>query len=129
MTEWRMVPVEPTEAMVDDPTVEVFHSNRLHALQVWHAMLAAAPPPPSPWRDIASAPRDGTLIIGRGTTAAEHYGPDSEMALALIRWSDGFTDWPGYDWIAEPGAGLMVWMKPTAWMPLPAPPTDGGGDE
>jgi hypothetical protein len=60
------------------------------------------------WRPIETAPKDGTLIL-----LAKAGDPD--WALRCRRWQD--THWRGHD--AEDA---------THWMPLPAAPSEQGGD-
>jgi hypothetical protein len=57
------------------------------------------------WQDIASAPRDGTLIL--------LYQPDGLMACR--RWQE--NHWRGWDF-----------EDATHWMPLPAAPIAAAGD-
>lgn len=67
----------------------------------------------SEWRHIASAPQDGSILIGRGS-----FGPHDEddMLAAAMRWQDG-------KWLREQdGNGFAVPCYPTHWMHMPAPP-------
>ncbi|MCU0943587.1 MAG: hypothetical protein MUE35_13690, partial [Hydrogenophaga sp.] len=97
------------------------------------ALLAAAPQPPSAWRPIEEAPRDGTTVLlaapGRVTagdwhaeqwpTASEYHGSTGEylgqyetgecVPAGWYSWDGGFTD-------ENP---------PTHWQPLPPPPSAG----
>jgi len=105
----RLVPVEPTRGMMDaanrvDWTNE---DERATIINIWQAMLAAAPASPLPgggWQDISTAPKDGTLIMVGA--------PD--CGVSLVRW---MLD----SWIDEQGFTQGSW--PTHWMPLPAAPT------
>jgi len=58
------------------------------------------------WQDIATAPKDGTKIIG---------GTDDQETAFVCAWDahDGFNDG---DWL-EYGSDVV---KPTKWIPLPA---------
>ena len=64
----------------------------------------------SNWRDIATAPRDGTTIFGANTKLAQrgfvHFNANGEWELV-----DGLTNYPM-------GKGFY----PTHWMPEPKPP-------
>ena len=66
------------------------------------------------WRDIETAPRDGTNILGR-STGTYHGIP------FVVRWvpSDIF---PEYPWVCAIGGGRFADGSVTHWMPLPFPP-------
>lgn len=105
------------------------------AFEVFDA-LAAAPQPALPaWRDISSAPKDGTEIV--------LFNPKYKF-LPKARWGeiDGETDDDVEGWFngwllendvyvgtAEGCLGYMEdiedGLMPTHWMPLPAAPTNG----
>lgn len=51
---WKLVPVEPTEAMYEASNREWDGRMSARSCGVWQAMLAASPPPPDGWRE----PRD-----------------------------------------------------------------------
>jgi hypothetical protein len=56
------------------------------------------------WRDIATAPKDGTIILGQ-------YGEFSDYGLVRFyngKWVDQFCD--------------EEWDEPQLWQPLPPPP-------
>lgn len=74
------------------------------------------------WRDISSAPRDGTRILGYGQLAGEVNGPSEEYEIVPIEWRGGFTDYVGYNWYIPFGDAYAAWLKPTHWMPLPDKP-------
>ncbi len=106
---FKLVPVEPTQAMLGPLTMT--HDT---ARKLWAVMLAASPQPPvvEGWRDIASAPKDGTFVLIR----------DSEVR-ALASWQR--DRWFGIDELGlaydsrqyhQPGP------QPSHWQPLPAPP-------
>jgi hypothetical protein len=67
----------------------------------------------SEWRHIASAPLDGSILIGRGS-----FGKDEEDAMlaAAIRHQAG--QW----WRDQDGSGFTVPCFPTHWMQMPLPP-------
>ena len=61
------------------------------------------------WQQIATAPKDGTRILG--------WSQDDDQAI--IQWSckrwDVVHDWESYAWSD---------YYPTHWMPLPEPPKE-----
>ena len=63
------------------------------------------------WRDIATAPRDGTRILAAvdGAVRVVAYGKTSHLP------------WRGFC-LADQGAEDFDLCKPTHWQPLPAPP-------
>lgn len=78
--------------------------------------LPALPPQGDGWQDIASAPRDRTVIwLGSATEQRRELG-----------W------WGGVQWNSQP-LGTRIQFDVTHWRPLPAPPaaeierTKGGG--
>ena len=112
-TEMKLVPVEPNwemqvsgrDAIIDASSDDNLDTSTDDAAAIYRAMLTAAP---DPWQPIETAPKDGRPIIV--TDGAAVYGS---------AW------WHGRD---------SVWLDcdgctPTHWMPLPAPPADGGGHE
>lgn len=78
----------------------------------------------SGWRDIASAPRDGTEVLVYGLFAGEIHGPDDRPEFGIASYSNGRGDYSalGFTWDAVGGDAYAVWAKPTHWQPLPAPP-------
>jgi hypothetical protein len=64
----------------------------------------------SAWRPMSEAPRDGTPILG--VWVMRPNGPPVDWGVT--RWSHG-------DW-CDDESGLDI-PTPTAWMPLPPPPT------
>lgn len=65
------------------------------------------------WRDIASAPRDGTRILVYGAMRdGGHYIDICPFYHGrwTIEWMDGHEE-------------------PTSWQPLPLPPTNGANNE
>ena len=80
------------------------------------------PPERMEWRDIATAPKDGTLILVRGKPT-DHPGLEVEFLAestftAYYEPIDEAFCINGGDWMGP-------FIEPTAWMPLPAPPTEG----
>jgi len=58
MTEWKLVPVEPTEAMMESADAVDWSNEdeRGSVINMWHTMLAAAPPPPTLAENATVAP-------------------------------------------------------------------------
>ena len=82
--------------------------------QCWQNARAAIAAMPSPWRDISSAPRDGTRIMV--------YRPDAKKSpynehtvVGTDYWSDRYSSTPCWSQSRRD-------EQPTHWMPLPAPP-------
>jgi hypothetical protein len=69
------------------------------------------------WRDIASAPKDGTPVL--------LFLPPPFLKLAMARWHEPWGTWITVDYPDNPedgeyfGIGVNV---PTHWMPVPAAP-------
>jgi len=78
------------------------------------AALEGVTEPASPWRDIESAPKDGTYIdlwISNGERIPDARWNDRQRRWEV--WSLG--DYDGMEFVAIAG-------DPTHWMPLPEPP-------
>jgi hypothetical protein len=69
--------------------------------------LRQSPPPVEGWQPIATAPKDGSLILGC------HQGARPMAAHCVVWWRTEFDDWYSID--IQP-------KSPTHWMPLPASP-------
>lgn len=76
----------------------------------------------SPWMDIETAPKDGTIIIGRGPW---RFGGDKEFVALAIRYNSDLGIWQR----DNDGYGYTVQCHPTFWMSLPAPPTHNSPPE
>lgn len=77
----------------------------------------------SEWRDIASAPKDGTEILVFGPMLnADKKSPRDCMSVAYFKaFKDGTSLWC----VGTTSAGFLTAMNPlTHWMPLPSPPED-----
>lgn len=106
-TEWKLVPVEPTEDMVAAgfDAVPSAHEGLIRAR--WRCMIAVAPQPPSQWpqpRPMSEAPKDAVVLawwpLFRGWFKAQ---------------------WDGRHW--RNADGCSVANEPTHWLPIPPEPT------
>lgn len=70
------------------------------------------------WRDIESAPMDGTWIMLFSNCAAFPTA-DCTHWIAMYGWYEKDLE---YGWIDQDDALVMRKNDPTHWMPLPAPP-------
>jgi hypothetical protein len=107
---WRLVPEEPTAEML-----EASHHwlSSLDMRLCWRYVLAAAPQPPSAWRPISEAPKDGTdVLIYVADTAEQFVGYWRDDSNAFVIAPNGRGGWTGL-------------KEPTHWMPLPPPPSAG----
>lgn len=75
------------------------------------------------WQPIETAPKDGTHMWGWGKWAGEINGVLEEQTMQVIYYTNGSTDYPGFDWNCYGGDAYATWMKPTHWQPLPEPPS------
>lgn len=114
MTQFKLVPVEPTREMLEAVLgpVKPQYENRLDLRQmIYRAMLAAAP---SPWKDAAGQNPNPDcdrqlVIVDHGPGSFSHY------RVAFNRdgeWFDASTFQP----IEQNGFCVIHWM------PLPPPP-------
>lgn len=76
------------------------------------------------WRDIETAPRDGTEILAYGVCVGENFGRSKGPWITTVRWSGDNTLDRGFDWTVSCTDTYGVWMKPRGWMPLPDIPED-----
>jgi hypothetical protein len=67
----------------------------------------------SQWQAIETAPRDGSILIGRGSY--DNADLDNMLAVAM-RYQGGL--W----WRENAGDGFTITCRPTHWMQMPAPP-------
>lgn len=74
------------------------------------AALEGVKEPVSPWRDIESAPKDGTPILC--VKKGEGFQPE------ILHFEDGVFGWLTDDM----GFGFHPNRQPSHWMPLPEPP-------
>ena len=103
------------EAVLTDP----ISLRRLQAQRIARRILAyesAKPKEAEGWRDIASAPKDGTAILLGFPAEGEKPGGvfDGWWARESGGWADGDTD---------NSDDLRVYRHITHWRPLPEPPS------
>lgn len=81
--------------------------------------------PPTEWRDIATAPKDGTEVL----LVVEHRSGTPNCCLVGHYMPGGYCieDHPEIDegWYFWNGRMFDKASKPTHWQPLPPPPTKG----
>ena len=137
---WRAVPEECT-----GPMMRAFWRAGPYPSKPfqagWKAMLAASPPLPDTggWRDIESAPKDGTLILlygdtpdGPRVTAGNWLAPEHGDYLGDCGGEcrcPEYGDPPEPLWWDTDGGFTDEW-PPLGWQPLPSPPLPlPGGEE
>lgn len=130
MAEWRL-PSEPTRAMVEAGAKASWHgSSELEIIDIFEAMLSAAPPPPDVadmrdvWRPIETAPKDGTRIdllypYPRGRTINCYWM--GELGFGWV-WRE--PTWEKGELLPEDKWSICNRpnSEPTHWMPVPDPP-------
>lgn len=84
--------------------------------------------PPSPWRDMESAPKDGTRILADcGAVYRKPYAVRVLLWYDALQWEGEYG--PDSGWILDlPDETIdaeFVERDPTHWMPLPEPPSEG----
>lgn len=74
----------------------------------------------SEWKDIGTAPRNGTLVL---VFAPDEDEPDmSRTALAAWQGYDEDAEWYGVDDVGLRYQSEQQMMRPTHWQPLPEGP-------
>ena len=115
---WKLVPVEPTEEILDvmfDAGIDR-HDGDLTIL--YRAILAAAPTPPSTedrWQPIATAPKNEFVLLA---------GPSGYTTIETVFATGRMcSDHHVGRWIDHANDDLADWgFEPTHWMPLPKAP-------
>jgi len=74
----------------------------------------------SHWQPIATAPTDGSEILG----FMHEWDIDYLGCLRFYRYDDGSSGWRGGSFRSDPPDNWTAFMRPTHWMPLPAKPTE-----
>jgi hypothetical protein len=125
MTEWKLVPVEPTPKMhkaawgACENDMKPGRDWAAFNTKIYGAMLAAAPAAPDAWQPIETAPKGGPLLVcfDRPDVINDLW-PEPPGRYVTIAYWDRFHGESGH-W-CECHDGQPV--KPTHWRPLPAPP-------
>lgn len=71
------------------------------------------------WRPIATAPKDGTAVLGW----VPRLGYVARQDVLTIHWAG----WGGGTW-QNTASGHTLSTEPEFWMPLPPPPERRGGE-
>jgi hypothetical protein len=132
---WQLVPKEPTDGMItaimsntgsahvaSDPEA----AHRQDCIDAYRAMLSASPAPPSGWREIASAPKDGTeiLILYPLFNVGNISEIPNKLRPLIVHWNG--RGWDATGWMLhEDPTGWMLHEDPTHWQPLPPAPSSG----
>lgn len=77
----------------------------------------------SEWRDISTAPVDGTAILIKVAAGVVEAWYDKPRHTPSYEDPD---DWTGNQWVALDDTLQFESGEPTHWMPLPDPPKDAG---
>ena len=91
-------------------------SGTTYCFRIADAILAALRPTDTGWRDIATAPKDGRVVLVFSAARCV-------WSVVSAQWRQ---DWPngGWDTISKHTTPIV----PTHWMPLPPAPTDTGAN-
>lgn len=119
---------EDCEVQGSDPKDCYFEMNIYELKLLYDAYIRASGTQVGEWRDISSAPRDGTEIL-----ASWFHESLQRFVTRIVYWTDEVYPWMDgkrYNWesVSEdrPNRYLSDWF--THWQPLPAPPVSGGKD-
>jgi hypothetical protein len=93
----------------------------MHLLACDREQDALAAPAQSPWREIESAPKDLTEILG--SDGEDVFVMQFEMHAQPGFWSRDVNDFLGNS--NGPDLRRRMEVFPTHWMPLPPPPSGG----
>ena len=101
-------------ALVGTPNrMPLLHDERENLLaEIRRLQALVGTPAPSGWEPIATAPKDGRNIL-----LADFEISDGE-AMASGGWDRKNAQW--WSWAGQTASGPVI--RPTHWMPLPAPP-------
>lgn len=109
---------------------ELTHEEQTKAAQAAVAAIEARGMLSQGWRDIESAPRDGTVIDlwANGVRYCDCFWHPDDARVGqnyIVGAGDGELDWYTYQ-----DGGYWLGVNPTHWQPLPAPPVAAAeGDE
>ena len=108
----------PRDGDLDDCEQERFNG----VVDAFRAYLSALPATEAGWRDMESAPRDGTNILAAHETAAIVVNWQEDRTVdGAPGWADGETDLDGYFYTYP----VFVWQP---LPPLPAAPDRRAGE-
>lgn len=125
---WKLVPVEPTEAMIDGwcmcgrlPIQDGKEWTRY--INAYKAMLAAAPSSTADvaearWMPISSAPKDGTWIIGAYFCRDNTHAPLRLHSVDRMRWVSKRSLWQNQFCDMDEGYAPQYWISATAPDPV-----------
>jgi hypothetical protein len=100
---------------------KVYSSSRAHAFDRADAIIAALRPTDTGWRDITTAPKDGTMILVAYDDSAARTG-----RLEGPRERVYEAGWDEQQATFAARNGFLLHSAATHWMPLPPAPTDTG---
>jgi Protein of unknown function (DUF551) len=105
---------ENMEGVTDAYTKEEFHALDAEIAKLRAKLKAQAPK----WRDIESAPKDGTILL-------LFLSESAVMTIVIGHWSATDGDPQSDDWYQNDGTSgsFAIDVPVTHWMPLPAPPS------
>ena len=107
------------------PMIDSSQSHKLDIQAGWvaDAIIAALRPTDTGWRDIATAPRDGTMILVAYDDSAARTG-----RLEGPRERVYEAGWDEQQATFAARNGFLLHSAATHWMPLPPAPTDTGAN-
>jgi hypothetical protein len=109
------------------PMIDSSQSHKLDIQAGWvaDAILAAIRPTDTGWRDIATAPKDGSAFVGFGFLNRQTGGghEQSPTPVSHVMRYRRYED--GGDWVST-CLSSAISQHPTHWMPLSPAPTDTG---
>jgi hypothetical protein len=111
----KLAPIEPTDEMASIGLLHVMNDDAT-IVDVWGAMLSAAPAAPSGWLPIESAPKDGSYILLAmgGEVSRGRYDSGRHAKPTLPYFTCDIAFLMGIKWARE--------NQPCVWHPLPQPP-------
>lgn len=110
------------DASFDDSQVGAIEHNANQANIAACIRSLPLPEPASPWRPIATAPKDGTRFDG--WLVCDRFGV-SPHRIADVKWSRTLESWAA-PWRGMSDCAFPDHCRLTHWMPLPEPPAPEG---